>query len=348
MNETYIGWDGKQYPWPPPEGWHEAIDGRWWAPGTGPNPPPQGAGTQAAPGSEAAPGAGAGAGPAAAAAGGGVAAGPEHSQTSQMPAFQPGQTVAAGQGDPTAAFGSPTMQQPAGGGPAATPATVNYGLQGGPDVSPMANPDFEPAKQGGGILQAALIVFGMVAVALIGGLGYFYFTSDRGDDTATGDSTETTDTTADANTDNDGTDPAAADPDDDPDTTDTTSPDDGSSTDDNGDPDSDSDDPDNDGVEDDTTSTITGSNAQLDQFRMILNDNGLTSNNLADDAINSFADSFCGMAREAEDADAFDATRESSVASTQSGLEDDELRLVINAAIISFCPEEAERLGVEL
>lgn len=336
MNETYIGWDGKEYPWPPPEGWHEAIDGRWWAPGTGPNPPPQGAGTAAAADAQAA-----GSGPIA----GGAAAGAagvahDHSQTSQLPTFEPGQTVAAGHGDPTAAFGnegigSPTLQQPGSGGPTPTPDTYNYGFEGGPGVSPTANPDFQPARRGGGFLQAALIVFGMVAVALIGGLGYFYFTSDRGDSTEATDSTDTTADSTDTSTEGtDTTDPAADDTDD---------------TTDDGDPaDEDVTGEDDDEQDEETSTTVAVGNDQLAQFRMILNDNGLTSNNLADDAINSFAESFCGMAREAADEAAFDDTRESSVASTQSGLSDDELRLVINAAVISFCPDEADRLNIEL
>lgn len=43
MTATYVAWNGKSYPSPPPEGWYEASDGRWWAPGTGPNPPGQAA-----------------------------------------------------------------------------------------------------------------------------------------------------------------------------------------------------------------------------------------------------------------------------------------------------------------
>ncbi len=39
MSATYVAWNAKPYPWPPPEGWYLASDGQWWAPGTGPNPP---------------------------------------------------------------------------------------------------------------------------------------------------------------------------------------------------------------------------------------------------------------------------------------------------------------------
>ena len=38
MSQNYLAWNGEEYPWPPPEGWYEASDGRWWAPNSGPGP----------------------------------------------------------------------------------------------------------------------------------------------------------------------------------------------------------------------------------------------------------------------------------------------------------------------
>ena len=38
VSATYVAWNGQSYPWPPPDGWYEASDGRWWADGTGPDP----------------------------------------------------------------------------------------------------------------------------------------------------------------------------------------------------------------------------------------------------------------------------------------------------------------------
>ncbi len=35
---TYLAWDGNEYPWPPPQGWYTAVDGRWWPEGYGPGP----------------------------------------------------------------------------------------------------------------------------------------------------------------------------------------------------------------------------------------------------------------------------------------------------------------------
>lgn len=27
---SYMAWNGQTYPWPPPAGWVQALDGRWW------------------------------------------------------------------------------------------------------------------------------------------------------------------------------------------------------------------------------------------------------------------------------------------------------------------------------
>ena len=37
MTKTYTAWDGESYPWPPPDDWYLAVDGRWWHPNTGPD-----------------------------------------------------------------------------------------------------------------------------------------------------------------------------------------------------------------------------------------------------------------------------------------------------------------------
>ncbi len=33
---TYTAWDDNSYPWPPPDGWYQAGDGKWWPEGYGP------------------------------------------------------------------------------------------------------------------------------------------------------------------------------------------------------------------------------------------------------------------------------------------------------------------------
>lgn len=347
MSDTYIGWDGKQYPWPPPDGWYEAIDGRYWAPGTGPNPPPQGAGTApeptADPPAATDPGAttvagGATSGGAAASGApvvGGAGTPVDAGMTSQLPVQ-----------DPTRA----TIQQPYGSGPQPTPDTFNYGTAGGPEGAPGVGPVGEPEKSGGGILQAILIVFGMVAVAILGGLAYFYLTNGSGETTATDDTTavDTGDETTDP------TDPVAEAPDESTESTpapdetpEEPAPDEGTG-------DTTPDGSDGEPVEpeepedpEDQTTTTAAATPELGEFRQILSDNNLTSENLTDDAITNFAQDFCAMAADAPDAAAFDETREASVAATNVNLTDDELRLVINAAIVSFCPDQAERLNVQ-
>ncbi len=37
---SYTAWDDKLYQWPPPEGWYQATDGKWWPEGYGPPPEP--------------------------------------------------------------------------------------------------------------------------------------------------------------------------------------------------------------------------------------------------------------------------------------------------------------------
>lgn len=37
---SYTAWDDKQYVWPPPEGWYQAADQKWWPEGYGPQPAP--------------------------------------------------------------------------------------------------------------------------------------------------------------------------------------------------------------------------------------------------------------------------------------------------------------------
>ena len=35
-DKRYEAWDGKSYPWPPPNGWYLADDEKWWPEGYGP------------------------------------------------------------------------------------------------------------------------------------------------------------------------------------------------------------------------------------------------------------------------------------------------------------------------
>ncbi len=41
---TYTAWDDNSYPWPPPDGWYQAGDGKWWPEGYGPQAGAEGTG----------------------------------------------------------------------------------------------------------------------------------------------------------------------------------------------------------------------------------------------------------------------------------------------------------------
>lgn len=326
MSDTYIGWDGKRYPWPPPEGWYHASDGRWWAPETGPNPP-----QSSVPPLSAAPPAGTDLG----------------AQTTRVADYQPPQSTGTQPlpgTDATSAMSNTNVMRQAAAPPGQAPGLldsplINHGETDVPagDVGQQAFQE-PPPKQSSGLGGALLIISGMVAAVLIGGLAYFYVTAD-GTDTATGD---TTDSAADEPTDS--TDPSIN-------SETTTAGDATPATDDNGaDSDGDNSTTSNDSDTDDSsaTSTTASIDQQVIEFRAILSDNELTSENLADSDILRFADNFCGLAETADDEDEFEDIRTGAIQSISSELSDDELSLIIDAAVITFCPNEAERLSVDL
>ncbi len=38
VSDTYVAWNGREYPWPPPAGWEQRSDGRYWPVDTSPAP----------------------------------------------------------------------------------------------------------------------------------------------------------------------------------------------------------------------------------------------------------------------------------------------------------------------
>jgi hypothetical protein len=173
----------------------------------------------------------------------------------------------------------------------------------------------------------------MVAAVLIGGFAYFYLTSNTGSDTAVAGEgtlaadTDESETAADETTNE--TDPAGADTSPDSDVEVATPPND----------------------EDDSTTTVATTTtapvlSEVDGFRAILEEHELTSESLTDDQIRDFADDFCERARSSDDADDFVDVRNDAISAAQSRLSPSELALVINAAVVTFCPEEAARLSV--
>ena len=341
MSETYIGWDGKSYPWPPPDGWYHASDGRWWAGETGPNPPSLGGQPSTSP-PQASP-------PTQVASDAGI-------HTAPLPTYGAENAQSTAEQSPSLfSHDGPT---------ATTPPQVDYGPEALPDQAlglgrtvPSGPPDGPPgydngpgaaasspgrqaATSGSGIGQALLIIGGIVAAVLVGGFAYFILTADDVGQTATGNTTETsagngsettTETTIDSETDE-------------TDTTDTS--DQATETSDQTTETSDQ------ATDTDTTSDTDTTTAPLSslvaEFRGILEDNDLTSDSLSDDQIQTFATDFCARAGVAEDSEAFEDIRQAAIAGTESELTAEELGLVIDAAVMTFCPAEAERLDVDV
>lgn len=323
MTDTYTGWDGKSYPWPPPEGWYEASDGRWWAPGTGPNPPPIGAEPAATPPPSAMP----------------SGAVDDVGRTAQLPTYGgaqapgdvPGQgALQAGLTAPSHAARATTAPPTAfGGGP------PPHG-PGGTTAEWDQPPTEQPAERSG-FARFLLVILGAIVALGVAGGAYFLLRDDGGD----GSDTAATDDTA-----ADGTDPTD------------TSADDGSTDDGLGsdttqgtettDPAAESSTTEAETTTSDSTTTTADITAQVQQFRSILADNGLTSDGLSDDDISTFSTTFCIFAVASEGPTEYERFRSERVAEAESDLTNEELSTVIDAAVVVFCPDEAERLGISL
>ena len=332
MSETYTGWDGKPYPWPPPEGWYEAVDGRWWAPGTGPNPP----------GAE-----GPGGVP-------GTAAPPQQptiaddvARTAQLPAdlgpADRGAAAIASGVTVTSDASSGSTPPPTLGGPAGGPAGGDWTNQWEPTPDPTTGGNGQRSK----LATVGLVLAGVVAALVVAAGAYVVLRDDGNetaadggetstDDSVTEDGEDTGDTTA-------GSDGGAADgetddtAEDSPTTTGTDSTDESTST--SGDSTTSS---------SDGSSTTADATTQVTEFRDILADNGLTSDGLSDDDIATFGTRFCVFAIASENQTEYEDFRQQAIATTESQLTDDELFTVVDAAVAVFCPDEAQRLGIDL
>ncbi|MGF1600062.1 MAG: hypothetical protein ACFCVK_24665 [Acidimicrobiales bacterium] len=342
MTDTYVGWDGKSYPWPPPDGWYHASDGRWWAPGTGPNPPTDGPG--------------------------GYATSSETSDTSQMA------TQAAHDPDPTTAYhppldGPPGVVEPGddparGGdpGPHYQPdhepgigAAAGYGAAPGYGAEPDRADGWSPGgdewtptpaprggdggaggRSGGRILMIGL---GVVAALVVGGLAYAVLQPG-------GDDTDASATTADDST---STDPGAGDGSVSSTTT-PTSAGDGSTTSTLDDTTTSGDSTPTTNAFGATTTTLAPEEAaeRIDRFRSILADADLSSDELSDTDLSTLGTTFCIFATASGDEDDFDDFRQQAVDSAETTIGGDQLEFVVDAAVVVFCPDEADRLGISL
>ncbi len=330
MSDTYIGWDGKSYPWPPPDGWYHASDGRWWAPNTGPNPPPAPAPSRF---ERTAP----------------------LDHTSQYPEHEPADngyrehtpygsehltpatasvasTMATGATTPSY-FDDPAHLPPPGPasqlpapGPAGLPPELNLGPgEGDPYRYGVPDAAAGPATEGG--LGPKKLVIGVAAVLAVIAIGVSALLLRGGEDTAT-DTNGAATSLPGATVSTAATLPAAATPASvaDPAATTVASADPAAAS----------------------STLAEGDAALVGGFRALLVQQGLTSDKLSDTEIQSFAASFCVFAKSSDNSDEFNVFREQAISETQSSLEPASLNKVIDAAVITFCPDEAARLGVTL
>jgi len=330
MSDTYIGWDGKSYPWPPPDGWYHASDGRWWAPNTGPNPPPTAAPShfeRTAPLDS----------------GGRLDStsqypehhDPDHGQPRHepYPAYDTERLAPANAGVASGAttpsyFDDPAPLPPP--GPTSSLPPPGPPGPGGPDLGPDEDPygygvpaAAEPAGEGG--LGPKKLVIGVAAVLAVIAIGVSAFLL-RGDDTAT-DAGATSTTLPGATVATPATLPPATPASVvDPGATTTVAPADPAAS----------------------TTLAAGDAALVGSFRDLLVQQGLTSDKLTDTEIQSFAASFCVFAKSSDNGDEFNVFREQAISETQSSLDPASLNKVIDAAVITFCPDEATRLGITL
>ncbi len=311
MTDTYTGWDGKPYPWPPPNGWYEASDGRWWAPGTGPNPP-------AAP---------------------------------QQPAESAEQSFTAA--TTTSELGASTAQLPVTGDvgiaqSGTSPPGYDTQSMGDDMPHPPGDDDYDESERSGGFGRIAAIAIGVLALAGIGAAAFVVLGGD-GNETAAAEDTssttaepgeegQTTEPTTDTTTDGE-TGPEST-VDGETTSTETVSseqPEDGSSTTIDGTSTTE---------EADSTTTAAPILDQVPEFRRLLADAGLTSDNLSDDDIRTFGASVCILANTAEDLDDYEDLRADRIEQTETELTSEELSLVVDSAVLAFCPDQAQRIGL--
>ncbi|MDH4363973.1 MAG: hypothetical protein OEY70_07830 [Acidimicrobiia bacterium] len=333
MSDTYIGWDGKSYPWPPPDGWYHASDGRWWAPNTGPNPPPMAAPSRfehTAPLDH-------------------TSQYPEHGHddggyedhdpyAAQATELLSPATVATGSTATPSYFDNPADVPPTAPasqlpppGPSGSPGSAglvgpNFG-NGDDDPYRYGVPAAAAGPAGDGGLGPKKLVIGVAAVLAVVAIGVSAFLLRGGDDTAT-DTNGASSTVPGATVATPATLPPAGTPVSavDPDATTTVAP-----------------------VDPAASSTLASGDAALvGSFRDLLVQQGLTSDKLTDTEIQSFAASFCVFAKSSDNGDEFNVFREQAISETQSSLDPASLNKVIDAAVITFCPDEATRLGITL
>ena len=362
VSATYVAWNGQSYPWPPPDGWYEASDGRWWADGTGPDP-----GDLDLPlDREERP----------------EAVRPQDAQQSDLrsasvpaqladPASPDLGPLVAAQEAPAPADHLEAPSAAAAMGVAGT-AAVTTGAVGNGDrlesIGPMPSAGVwqeDPSPSNEQPTTAIMVAIG-AAVALLVAIGAFVALSGGDDgngidgngnvvDSEVAEATNGESSTNDASTGTGGDDAGSAEQ----------SPGEqasGSST---------------SAVEsaDGANSSLTTNSTQTSQaatstsaatqpqtappddntsandekvadFRLFLEANGLSGQLLSDEDLIEFGTSFCVFAVSSETFDQYVGFREEAITQSNSILTADELALAVDGAVSTFCPADARRLGI--
>ncbi len=291
MSGTYVAWNGQSYPWPPPEGWYEGSDGRWWAPGSGPEPDRSAA----------------------------LQSEEESSSEQQTIITKPTERPLPSHADAVAAAN--VDNQSAGGETNGTGAHDQ-------DRDSISKPADSKRSSNTVVLLAGavtLLLIGAGLVALLnrgGGSGTTASGSAAPSTTlAAGEPTNQASTTQPANSqDSDATPPS------------TTQPPQTSTT--EGEP---------------TTTTADAADASLAAaWRETLADRGIDTTELSDEDIIDFGKSFCVFAVVSTDAEEFDTYRDRAQTGVAGSLTEAQLTAAIDSAVVTFCPEDAERLDITL
>ncbi len=360
MTSNYEAWNGELYEWPPPDGWYEASDGRWWAQGTGPGPAERpsavdvevDAATRVMYQPESDPVTTLDTSPKPVPPMHRTGPNPVVDATRQWPESQDEGYAAPGQGFATnGASGSgidrttPLLAENTG------PVSVVTHDEGQRPLRPFG---LHPAVLVAGLLVLAAIGVAVVLAAASGNDGDLATTDDPTviDGEGAGDGESTAESQGGA-----GQSANEAD--------DATSIDDQGMTDGqamDGSMDSEADsmvDPMGDGGDSgDGTATTTGQDTSdtvdltqnleaVTEFRATLDELGITSGDLSAEEIVTFGQSACGYATGADSLDSYVETRDQALATADNEeLTIEELSSVVDAAVRVFCPVEATRLGL--
>lgn len=297
MSGTYTAWNGEERPWPPPENWYRAADGRWWHPAYGPDDGPD-------------------------------------DRPESLPVWDvtnrhthvddAGQEFAAAVDIDAEA--SPTAE---------TEPERETESELEPETEREPEPETEPSVVGPVATSArgrkAWVTGALMSVAVLGiaALAQFVLAGSNDDVTISPDGPAAV--TGDALT--------------------TVTPSDASSTVASPDVSSSS------TAETEITGTDAGEPvmaaesdpdvaATIAEFRRQMSERGLSTAELTDEQITTFAATYCVYAGGAEDRAAFDELRRVAVTSSRSSLTPTQLNLTITTAVVVFCPEESDRLGI--